>query len=187
MDKLTDLVNDLVESVPTADTEVLQNNEELNIEDSFIVPEYIQDEDGTIFDENLHSTDKKGNPLYTKTGKFKKKRVSKKDTESQEIDCNVKSAETVQGIKRGIYSNVLGHEYNDDIHSLYVSSTADYFRDRGGVEISPLATLVVLEISLFCTALKTEKSKSIFSKLKQWFSKKFKKQPVVAPSRGDNA
>lgn len=159
-----DIINDMIDDIPEIQPHVVNN---------------VKEEKTSSFNPSVHATDENGNPKLTKTGKYRKKKVSGINNPYAEkiadpIETHsLAAAEVVQGLKRSSYHNFLGHQYGDDRHKLYVNATKDYFVSKGGVTLTPLHTILILEGALLLEAMAQEKARSKILSIKEWVAKKY--------------
>ena len=169
-----------------------------------------QDKGGETFDPEIHVINPDGSPKLTKTGKFRKKPGASKraalnnPAEAEEkkrkkiLDDQVKveknriAAQTVQDLKRSCLGHFLEYEYSDERHALHVSTLESYFMSEGGVELSPLHGVMLLEGQMMMEALTTKKGATLVEKVKTkiaGFVIKFKgrKRNGAQPNSGANA
>lgn len=152
------------------------------------------------FDASIHAVDKNNRPILTKTGKYRYKRGVKRQSlnlpnatpekEVEQVDGDsLASAQVVQELKRSVYSNLFNFKYKDDLHKTHVDSTYAYFKSSGGVKLTPLQSLMILEGVMVAQVIKTPQSKDKLSSLKLWFSEKFirfkRKKHAQSNSRTD--
>lgn len=135
-------------------------------------PHLIKDSNGDVFDENIHIL-KDGKPSLTKTGRFRKKKATS-STSADESE-SLAAAEVVQGLKRQTYAALLDFEYGDDLHKIHVGETARYFDSEGGVTLTPLQSLLLLEGVLLMRGIQTPTSKKKLTGVKAWFASKWVK------------
>lgn len=135
------------------------------------------------FNPEIHVVDKNGKPSVTKTGKFRKKKnivnPFDKSPQQQEFDANIAdsqaSAELAQGLKRAVYDGVFDYKYDDSRHKIHVEATTKYFVSAGGVKLSPLQGLMILEGFMALELMRTEKATKKITGIKAWFASKWVK------------
>lgn len=137
------------------------------------------------FDPNLHVVGKDGKPSVTKTGKFRKKKninnpyeVNESPSAKREEAVNVESeasAELIQSLKRNVYDGVFEYKYSDDRHKIHVAATTQYFVESGGVKLTPLQNLLILEGFLALEVARTPKATKKITGLKAWIASKYVK------------
>lgn len=155
--------------------------------------------DDTTFDATIHRVDASGNPVLTKTGKYRRKTVKgekklnlpNSDAPTSDLSQSRPAAEIVQTIKRTLYENFLDFKYSEPLHQTHVEVTTAYFDSTGGVKLSPLGALALMEASLFVGAIKTDKGIKKLGKVKAWVAGKWisirnRKNGAHFDSRPDN-
>ena len=135
-----------------------------------------------VFDPELHSVDKNGEPSRLKSGKYRyKKGIQKQyqesanNGESDSLVHSMAAAETVQSLKRLTYDKICEFQYSDTLHKTHVVATAEYFESFGGVKLTPLQSLLILEGTMAIRLTQTPKSKSKFVQFKGWLASKLVK------------
>lgn len=187
-----DLAQHLVGDVPevqqhAVDAHNQKENEKIEKQESLAGE---RDSAGNLFDPLMHLVDDNGNPVLTKTGKYRKKNKSSRainngseeekrqkqleEQKAKEIESRV-AAETVQDLKRNAYSAFLGYNATDERHKMHVDTTTQYFVEKGGVKLSPLHTLMLLEGAMMVEAVRTEKGKQKVVSVKEWLVQKYVK------------
>lgn len=135
------------------------------------------------FDPNLHVVGKDGKPSVTKTGKFRKKKNINNPHEQKPIDIEKEanvleseaSAELVQTLKRSVYDGFFEYKYSDARHKVHVGATTQYFVEAGGVKLTPLQNLMILEGFLALEVMRTPKATKKLTGLKAWIASKYVK------------
>lgn len=188
---LDDVVQDIVQETPDVQQHVVDAHEQKEIEkeEKTSALSGKRDTGGTLFDPQMHMVGDDGEPRLTKTGKFRKiPGITKKlnnplDAQSKdkalademankELESRV-AAETVQGLKRSIYDNMLGYSCENDRHNLHVQATTDYFMSEGGIKLSPLHNVLLLEGAMIVEAMRTPKGQEKITGIKAWLANKW--------------
>jgi len=168
------------------------------------------DSQGTVFDPELHATNKEGEPSLTSTGKFRKKKgaskvsVTNKQLELQKADADAKAAARAAGqlaadMFIGSATMMLGSEWAPiggsgqqepiqfDEHSNMRRAFADYFEARGINDFPPGIALSIAITSYAMPRLVAgEETKGKLSRAKDWLASKWlamrsKRKPKNAP------
>ncbi len=79
----------------------------------------------------------------------------------------------MQNLKRSAYNNFLGCAYGDDRHAIYIDATYNYFVSTGGVTLTPLHTILLLEGALMLEAMSKPKAIDKITRLKVWIAEKY--------------
>lgn len=175
-DGVDNYINDMISDVPEIQQHVVdaEKNKTEKLNNS-------TDESGEVFNDKIHIS-KDGKPSLTKTGKFrKKKKINdsavdnkvKEDEQEKLVNESMASAVVVQGMKRSIYSEMFGYKYNDAQHNICVEATNQYFISSGGVKLTPLQLLIVLETQMAIGVIKTEKGSKKINNIKAWVASKY--------------
>lgn len=176
------IISDMVDNIPDVQEHVVAaekaRNDELNNATS---------DAGEKFDPSIHVVGKDGKPSVTKTGKFRKKKKinnpheqkaeqTQKDTSEQNalIESQT-SATVVQDLKRSIYDGLFDYKYTDDRHKVHIDATTAYFMESGGVKLTPLQMLCVMEGFMVLEITRTEKASKKLTGLKAWLASKYVK------------
>jgi hypothetical protein len=140
------------------------------------------DSTGETFNPDIH-IEKDGKPSVTKTGKFRKRKgvvdpriaQQKEEEKKNEHLESQASAELVQGLKRQVYNGFFDYTYSDERHGLHVEATKEYFISEGGIKLTPLQNLLILEGFLGLEVMRTEKGVKRLTGLKAWAASKWVK------------
>lgn len=173
-------INDMMTEVPEVQPHVIAREKKRKEELTGI-----KDSGGESFDPTIHMS-KDGKPSVTKTGKFRKKKATEKLNDPQEkakekenndniVAASAASAELVQSLKRNIYGTFFDFQYGDDRHKVHTDLTTAYFVDSGGIKLTPLQTLCVMEGFMAVEIFNTDKGKKKLGGLKTWVVSKYLK------------
>ena len=181
------ILMDMLESIPDIQPHVVDNVHKENVNQEPIAPKGGEKE---VFNPAIHRANPDGSPVLTKTGKFRKKTGASKlynpaDREAQfsenpnltaqiVIEANsLAAAEVVQNLKRSAYSNFLGQTYGEERHRVFVDATKSYFISCGGVSLTPLQALLLLEGQLLLESASKPKAIDKITKFKTWLVTKY--------------
>lgn len=186
-----DIIADMIESTPSSQPHIEEDSNNENKNSVKNSTNNIKNPLKSKFDPQIHAVNDDGSPVLTKTGKFRKKPKEYKtnaktaklnDPFNEEkpslnlIEVNSRAAaQVVQDLKRSAYNNFLGCMYGDDRHYIYIDATTNYFVSSGGVTLTPLHTILLLEGALFLEAMGKPKALDKLSKLKIWIAEKYLK------------
>lgn len=177
-----EMLTSMVDELPEAEQHVIENEKKKQAELEQQT-EQIKAESGETFDPSVHVTGKDGKPSMTKTGKFRKKKGVKNPFEQQEQKAKIEaenmdskaSAELCQTLKRNIYDGIFDYKYSDERHVVHVAATTQYFVESGGVKLSPLQNLMILEGFMALELMRTEKASKKITGIKAWIAAKYVK------------
>lgn len=181
-DNVDDILTDMLDNIPDIQPHVVDN---VNTKNKETVKEAVEKSKESVkFNPDIHATRADGSPSVTPKGKFRKKAVPTKKLNdpyaanipppqsSMEVESHA-AAVVVQDLKRSAYSHLLGCEYGADRHKIYIDATTGYFVSGGGVRLSPLHTLLILEGALLIEAMGKPKAIDKITKFKIWAAEKF--------------
>ena len=160
----------------------------------------MKDDNGTVFDPEIHATNKDGEPSLTSTGKFRKKKGASKIARKIEMDPAAKEAQAARAAGR-LAADMLvvsatsiggpewqpvgmkdGQQVQADFneHENLRKAFADYFEAKGISDFPPGIALTIAVSAYAVPRLTTGKeTKTRLAKAKIWFSElgnKFKKK-----------
>jgi len=201
-------IQDMVDDTPEVQQHVVEKYENDAVEQKAKI-NTINENAGETFNPEIHAVKKDGSPSLTKKGKFRKKTVksTQKINNPMEAEATAQAevvnneqmiaeskatAIVVQNLKRSAYDNFLDFPIDDARHNTHVDMTTAYLVSEGGVKLSPLQALMIMEAGLGIEAFRTQKGQEkltgIKAKLASWYIKMKgkKKNGTHSNSRADN-
>ena len=180
-DGFSEMLTSMVDELPQAEEHVIENEKKKQAELDNIDEQPQTSPSGDKFDASIHVMGKDGKPSMTKTGKFRKKKGvvnpfekenAQAKLESENMDSKA-SAEICQTLKRNVYDGIFDYKYTDERHVVHVAATTQYFIESGGVTLTPLQNLMILEGFMALELMRTEKGSKKITGLKAWAVSKY--------------